>query len=123
MRLPLSVIITTFNEAHNIKAVVDSVEGVDEIIIVDSFSTDDTLSLVEQMENVTLFKREYIGPADQKNWAIPLAKNEWVLILDADERVTPSLKQEIAQIISKESSTDAFWIHRQNFFFRSTRSF
>ena len=116
MQLPLSVIITTFNEAHNIKAVIDSVEGVDEIIVVDSYSTDGTADLALELEKVTLFQREYVGPADQKNWAIPLAKNDWILILDADERVTPPLKQEIAKIITNGSSIDAYWIHRQNFF-------
>ena len=115
MRIPISVIVTTFNEAHNIADLMQSIDWVDEIIVVDSFSTDDTVALASQYTD-QVFERAYIGPADQKNWAIPKAKNEWVLILDADERVTPELQKEMMEIVHENAGVDAYWINRQNFF-------
>ncbi len=112
----LSVIITTYNEAENIEGVLKSVEGwVDEIIIVDSFSTDETVKLAENFD-VKILQRKYVSPADQKNWAIPQAAYDWVLILDADERVTPDLKNEIVTLLQQQPSKDAYWIPRQSFF-------
>lgn len=112
----LSVIITTFNEEHNIEGVLESVRWADDILIVDSFSTDRTLELARKFQ-VRILQRKYQGPADQKNWAIPQARSEWILLLDADERVTPALKKEVQQILGQpEISFDAFWIGRQNFF-------
>ncbi len=112
----LSVVVTTFNEEHNIAAALESVSWADEIIVVDSFSTDRTLEIARRYRPKVL-QRTYQGPADQKNWAIPQAGNEWVLLLDADERVTPMLRQEIQGVVGQENIPfDAFWIGRQNFF-------
>lgn len=111
----LSVIITTHNEADNIQGVLASVNWAAEIIVVDSFSTDDTKKIAETM-GATVLQRKYTGPADQKNWAIPQAKFNWILILDADERVTNHLKEEILDIIKTPSAQDAYWIKRQNHF-------
>lgn len=112
----ISVIITTFNEEHNIKGVLESVRWADEILIVDSFSTDQTLEWARNYP-VKILQRSYQGPADQKNWAIPQAAHEWILLLDADERVTLDLQQEILKILGqKDIPFDAFWIGRQNYF-------
>ena len=111
----LSVIITTFNEASNIEACLESVKWADEIIVVDSFSTDETVDISQQYTS-KIFQRKYLGPADQKNWAIPQATYSWVLILDADERVPLALKNEIAQILQLDQLKDAYWIPRQSFF-------
>jgi glycosyltransferase involved in cell wall biosynthesis len=95
-KLPLTILITTFNEAHHIKAILNNViNWASEIMVVDSFSTDETVAILQQFDGIILFQRKYVGPADQKNWAIPQAKYSHVLILDADERLTPALKQEI----------------------------
>ena len=95
----LTAIIPTKNEAHNIVEAIQSVNFADEIIIVDSFSTDKTLNLAKP--RVTrVIQREYENSASQKNWAIPQAKYDWILILDADERVTQSLREEIQQILN-----------------------
>ncbi len=113
---PLSIIITTFNEAHNIRGVLESVRWADEIIVVDSFSTDKTVAIAKTFTDKVL-QRKYTGPADQKNWAIPQATHEWILLLDADERVTEELKLEIQTWLAKaEIPYDAFWIGRQSFF-------
>lgn len=113
---PLSVIITTLNEEDNIEGVITSVKGAAEVLVIDSFSEDNTRVLAEA-KGATVYERKYAGPADQKNWAIPKAKYEWILILDADERVTPALWQEIQQLLSQETIPyDGFWISRQNYF-------
>lgn len=113
---PISVIITTFNEAHNIAGVLESVAWADEIMVVDSFSTDETVAIAKGYTD-RVVQREYVGPADQKNWAIPQVSNEWILLLDADERVTPELRAEIRDWLAKPNIPyDAFWIGRQNYF-------
>jgi len=111
----LSVIITTFNEASNIEVCLESVKWADEIMIVDSYSTDETVAISQQYTS-NILQRKYTGPADQKNWAIPQATHDWVLILDADEQVTPKLKNEIQTILQSNPSKDAYWIPRQSFF-------
>lgn len=112
----LSVIITTYNESTNIREAIASVKWADEIIVVDSYSTDGTPDIAEKL-GAKVYERSYSGPADQKNWAIPKAKNEWVLLLDADERLTDKLTEEIKTILAgEEIPQDCYWIPRQNFF-------
>jgi len=113
--LGLSVIIPCYNEAHNIRALLETVDWVDEILIVDSFSTDETLAIAKEFP-VKILQRQYQYPAEQKNWAIPQATHDWILILDADERVTPELKTEIQHILSGTPDKVGYWIGRQNFF-------
>ena len=105
--LPLTVIFTTYNEAPNIEAALESVAAwAAEIIVVDSFSTDGTVEIIEKFGDIRLFQRAYFGPADQKNWAIPQAKNQWILLMDADERATPAMRDEIAEILRGLSMSD-----------------
>lgn len=110
--LPISVIFTTYNEAPNIEAALESVAAwASDIIIVDSFSTDGTVAIIEKFKAektpiIRFFQRAYFGPADQKNWAIPQAKNEWILLMDADERATPAMRDEIADILRGASISD-----------------
>jgi glycosyltransferase involved in cell wall biosynthesis len=112
----VTAIIPCFNEEHNIAAAIESVQWADEIIVVDSFSTDNTPSLVQQYK-VKFVQHTYENSAAQKNWIIPQASHEWVFLLDADERVTPSLKQEILQLLATNSrKEDGFWIKRSNDF-------
>ena len=112
----VSAIITTLNEADNIREAIQSVRWVDEVIVVDSFSEDGTFELAQKLADKTL-QRTYTGPADQKNWAIPQADNEWVLVLDADERVPAELAAEIKQLLQQEKIPfDCFWIGRNNHF-------
>lgn len=120
--LPLTVIFTTFNEEENIAFALQSVyDWVQEIIVVDSFSTDKTPSIVRQYDNVKFFQHTYHGPGFQKNWAIPLAEHEWVLLMDADERVPANLKEEIFELFERMQSdknfdTDCFWIGFSHYF-------
>jgi glycosyltransferase involved in cell wall biosynthesis len=112
----LTAIIPTGNEIHNIEAVVASVNFADEIIVVDSLSTDGTYEKAQEL-GVKVIRRAYKYSASQKNWAIPQAKHEWVLLVDADERVTPELKSEILQTLKNPpESIVAYWIGRNNHF-------
>lgn len=116
MKLPLTVIIPTYNEEDHIASLLEQVTWADEILVVDSFSTDATVELVEQT-TATLLQRKYSGPADQKNWGIRQAKHNWVLILDADERLSPSLMKEIKMVIQQPKGDCAgYWMYRQNYF-------
>jgi glycosyltransferase involved in cell wall biosynthesis len=113
---PLSILVTTHNEAPNIERCLRSVAWADDILVVDSFSTDDTVALAQQC-GARVEQRAYAGPADQKNWAIPRARHEWVLILDADEEVSPGLAAEIRALLAQDDiPQDAFWIGRDNHF-------
>ncbi len=111
----LSILITTYNEADNIVACLQSVAWAEECWVVDSYSSDATVALATA-QGATVVQRAYKGPADQKNWAIPQLSNEWVLVLDADERCSETLQKEIRSIIARNPPFDAFWIPRENFF-------
>jgi glycosyltransferase involved in cell wall biosynthesis len=112
----LTAIIPVGNEIHNIEAVIASVDFADEILVVDSFTTDGTFELAEKLATKVI-RRSFDYPASQKNWAIPQAKHEWILLLDADERVTPELKAEILDILkSPDPNIVAYWIGRMNHF-------
>ncbi len=112
----LTAIIPTGNEIHNIEDVIASVDFADEILVVDSFSTDGTYEKAKTT-GAKVIRREYQYSASQKNWAIPQAKHEWILLVDADERVTEVLKTEIQQILKNpKDGVVAYWIGRNNHF-------
>ena len=111
----LTAIIPTYNEEHNIEDVIKSVSFADEIMIVDSFSTDKTIEIAKQFTDF-IIQRKYENSASQKNWAIPQANFDWILLVDADERVTTELRDEINHVLKNEPKYDAYWIRRDNFF-------
>lgn len=118
MKEKFSVIIITKNEEKNIKECLESVKWADEIIIVDAFSEDKTIEIAKNYTD-KIYQKEWIGFADQKNFALSLASNEWVLSLDADERVSHSLKQKIQNLMIEEKileEFDGFLIKRDNYF-------
>ena len=95
----LSVIVITKNEAHNIEGCLKSVAWVDEIVVVDSGSTDRTVEICKQYTDKILVT-DWPGYGAQKQRALAMATGEWVLSIDADERVTPTLKEEVLTTIS-----------------------
>ncbi len=112
----LTAIIPTGNEVHNIEEVIASVDFADEILVVDSFSTDGTYEKALKLATKVI-RRDYEYSASQKNWAIPQANYEWILLVDADERVTPELKEEIIKILNnKNNEYVGYWIGRMNHF-------
>lgn len=111
----LTVIVPTYNEEVNIRDCLESVKWADEVIVVDSFSTDRTREIVREYTDQVL-KHEYVNPAAQKNWVIPQATCDWILIVDADERVSAELKEEILAVLRNGSRFDGYYIKRLNYF-------
>jgi glycosyltransferase involved in cell wall biosynthesis len=95
----ISAIILTFNEEENIKEVLETVSFADEIIVLDSISTDQTKALALANKNIQFFERKFDNYTSQRNYALDLAKNDWILFLDADERILPNLKNEITKAV------------------------
>ncbi|WP_268122085.1 glycosyltransferase family 2 protein [Roseivirga pacifica] len=115
-RLPITAIIPCYNEEANIARAIESVLWADEILVIDSFSTDRTVEIIESYPKVTLLQHEYVNSASQKNWAIPQAKHDWVFLLDADEQATEGLISEVKELIKKPVREVAFWIKRSSYF-------
>ena len=105
----LSVIIINKNKAHAIGACLASEAWADEIIVVNSGSDDDTVAVCQKFGTL-ISKNEWTGYSKQKNYAFSLVKNSWILSIDADERVTPELRQEIEQAIANSNDCVNFKI-------------
>ncbi|MBN1853541.1 MAG: glycosyltransferase family 2 protein [Pirellulales bacterium] len=113
----LTVLIPCKDEAHNIRACVDSVRPIaDEILIADSGSTDGTLDIVRKLEGCRVIEREYINSANFKNWAIPQATHPWVLIVDADERPSFKLIRQIRRVMGTTPAYDGYHIRFATYF-------
>lgn len=102
MSANLSVIIITRNEAANIRACIESVSWADEIVVVDSGSSDATVEICRD-SGAQVFVHDWPGFGPQKNRALSYATNEWVFSIDADERVTPELRDAIEAVLSKQN--------------------
>ena len=112
----LTAIIPTKNEIDNIEAVIASVDFADEILVIDSFSNDGTFEKASALATKVI-QRKFDFYGAQKNHAIAQAKHEWILLVDADERVTPELKTEVLSILNQDKiEHDAFNIKRINHF-------
>ena len=98
MTQKVTVIVPCFNEEEDIRECLESVKWADDIFVVDSYSTDRTLEIAREYTS-HIVQHEYVNSATQKNWAIPQVKTEWVMVLDADERVTPDLQARIKKIL------------------------
>lgn len=117
-RLPLAVIILTLNEERHLPECLASVAGLAErTLIVDSGSTDETVNIARQI-GVEIVFNEFKGYASQRTAALTMVAQEWVLFLDADERLTPKLREELAQAIGQAPEELAgYWIPRRNVVF------
>ena len=111
----LTVLIPCKDEVQHIRACIESARFIaDEILIADSGSIDGTLDIVRGIGGCRIIEREYVNSADFKNWAIPQARHEWVLVIDADERVSPALATEIRRILDEGPQHDGYWVSRNN---------
>ena len=108
----LSVILITKNEATNIEACLRSVAFADEIIVVDSGSTDETVSIAHRLRAHVHVTSDWPGFGPQKNRALALVSHPWVLSIDADERVTPALQAEILAVVRGQAGASAWEIPR-----------
>ncbi len=115
MTSKITALVPTFNEEENLRDCLASVRWADEIFVVDSYSQDRTLEIAREF-SARVVQHEYVNSAAQKNWAIPQASHPWILLLDADERVTPELGDEIRRILAEGPRFDGYWIRRANHF-------
>jgi glycosyltransferase involved in cell wall biosynthesis len=120
MRKTLSVAMIAMNEEANLPRTLESVRWADEIVVVDSGSTDATLQIAQSFGARTSF-HVFGGHGEQKNVALGLCTSDWILLLDADEVLTPGLQDEIRQLLACEDGREpkygAYWIPRLNLYF------
>ena len=115
----LSVVISAYNEEKNIKDCLESVKWASEIILVDSGSTDKTVEIAKNYQVKIFPQPNNLMLNVNKNYGFTQVTNDWILNLDADERVTPELKEEINQTIeqSNNETIDGYWLPRKNIIF------
>ncbi len=117
MKRPITVLIPCKNEELNIADCIASCDSIaDEILVADSGSVDHTLEIARLHPRVRIIEREYVSSGDFKNWAIPQALNDWIVLVDADERLTPELCAEIEMTLSRGPEFDGYWMYRLNHF-------
>jgi glycosyltransferase involved in cell wall biosynthesis len=114
----LTAIVTTLNEQECVSDCLAALAFADEVLVVDSFSTDATVALA-RARGARVLQHEYLSPAAQKNWAIPQAAGDWILMVDADELVTRELAPEIESILHSPKTCDGYEVKRRNFFLGS----
>ncbi|MGE4357866.1 MAG: glycosyltransferase family 2 protein [Candidatus Omnitrophota bacterium] len=113
--VPISVVILTKNEERNIRDCLNSVLGwAEEIIVVDDESSDRTVEIAKEMGAKVLIRKMDVE-GRHRNWAYAQAKNEWVLSLDADERVTEELRREISELFKEGFKFNGYTIPRRNY--------
>ena len=111
-KLQLSALIITYNEEKHIGEVMKDLDFADEIIVVDSYSTDNTANLVRGFKKAKLIQHSFEDYTTQRNFAIECAKNPWILFLDADERFTEALKDEVIETIQQKDASTAYLFYR-----------
>ncbi len=119
----LSVLINTKNEAHNIEQCINSILGyASEVVVIDMQSTDNTCEKARKLGAKVFIVEDcgYVEPA--RKFGVDMCTGKWILILDADERLTKTLGEEIIRVI-KINTGDAFWIPRQNHIFNHVMKF
>ncbi len=112
--MPVTVTIITQDESQHIAAAIDSAVWADEILVVDSGSTDDTVAIATA-RGVRVMTRTWPGYVDQKNYAASVAAHDWIFSLDADERITPALAEEVQRIVAGDPAERAFRVPRVTF--------
>ena len=113
--MEISATIITFNEASNIKAACESVAWADEVVVVDSKSTDATREIAEAC-GARVIVNDWPGFGAQKQFAVDQAKHEWIFSLDADERVSDELKQSILKLRNEKDLADGYQISRRTYY-------
>ena len=108
---PVSVVIITQNEADNIRNALESVQWADDIIVVDSGSTDDTIQIAKQFTD-RIVSHKWTGYGAQKNYGASLATHDWILSLDADEQLSAALTEEIHSLLENEPTARGYRMPR-----------
>jgi glycosyltransferase involved in cell wall biosynthesis len=112
--VPVTATIITFNEAANIEAALASLSWADEIIVIDSHSTDDTVAIARRFTDKVIV-RQWPGYIAQKNFAAEQATHDWIFSLDADERVTPELAAEVKALMASGPKAPGYRVPRVTF--------
>ncbi len=116
MKSTLAVAIITLNEESNLPRTLASVQFADEVIVLDSGSTDRTLEIAASFPNVTVISEPWKGFSAQKNSVIEKCNSQWILSLDADEELSPELQIEIRTLLTADPPADAYMLRRRNLF-------
>ena len=111
----ISVYIIAYNEAEKVAATIESARWADEVIVVDSWSTDGTPEIAARL-GAKVVQVEFKGFGDLRNQAIAACSHEWIFSLDADERCTPEVAQEVRAIADASDSLDVYRVPRRNYF-------
>ncbi|MDD5028438.1 MAG: glycosyltransferase family 2 protein [Rhodoferax sp.] len=114
--MQLSVIIITRNEAANIADCLKSVDFADEVIVLDNASNDNTAEIARSLGAKVHLSADWPGFGPQKNRVLALATGDWVLSIDADERVTPALRAEILEVIARPDALNCYALPRSSWF-------
>jgi glycosyltransferase involved in cell wall biosynthesis len=109
VKLPVSAIVVSFNEEENIGRCLESIKWCDEIVVVDSFSTDRTLEICRQFTDIVI-QRKWTGYRDQKQFAHSQTSKDWVLMVDSDEEVTAALQTEIREALRTDGAKYAGYL-------------
>lgn len=112
----ISGLMITFNEEKNIREVISNLDFCDEIIIVDSFSTDKTVEIAKTFPLVKVFQNKFEDFTKQRNLALNHATNDWVLFLDGDERMPTELQKELLEELQKPTQKEAYFFFRKFYF-------
>jgi len=120
MKAPVTAIVQTANMAGTVRPCLESLRWIDDLFVVDDHSSDATPDICRDEFGARVLTHKRENAAAQKNWAIPQAKHEWVLIVDADEQVTPELAAEVERIVSANERYDCYRIQRWNIYFGKT---
>lgn len=111
----LSVAVVTLNEEERLRACLESVVWADEVVVVDAGSSDKTMAIAREFTDRAVF-RAWEGYGAQKNFALGQCRGDWILSLDADERVSDALRDEIRAVLSHGGPEVGFYLPRQNLF-------
>lgn len=109
-------LIITLNEEQNIAEVIKNIYFVDEIIVLDSYSIDKTVEIAQSFDKVKVYQNKFENFTDQRNLALDYATHNWILFLDADERLTPELKAEIFETVQQDNTAAAYYFYRKFMF-------
>lgn len=114
--MKISGLVITYNEEHNIKACIDSLKSVcDDIVVVDSLSSDRTVKIAEET-GATVVSQPFLGDGPQRNYGLKFCRHDWVLNLDADERLDEDAVKTIKSLNLQQTPYEAFELKRKNFY-------
>lgn len=115
-KVRISGLIITFNEEKNISELLENIDFVDEIIVIDSFSTDKTKEIALKNSKVNFIENKFEDFTKQRNFALSKANFDWILFIDGDERIPTELKNEILETLNNSEAKDAYYFYRKYMF-------